>query len=65
MMMAVMPIVMMMARAVVGMLGVVRCLRNLIGMLVVDRFCLLYLDCLVLTRSSVWLGTRHVGIVGR
>src|SRR4030095_2493470 len=48
--MAVMTIVMMMARAVVGMLGVMRCLRNLIGMLMVGCLCLLYLDYLVLTR---------------
>ena len=41
MMMAMMPIVMMMGRAVVGMLGVMRCLRNLIGLLVVDCLCLL------------------------
>ena len=49
MMMAVVPIMMMMmARAVVGMLGVMRCLRNLIGMLVVDCLCLLYLTTLYL-----------------
>lgn len=80
-----MPMVMM-ARAVVGMLGVMRCLRdliemlvvdcpclltrpclrNLLGMLAVECLCLLYfddLDYLVLTRFSVWLGTRHVGLL--
>ena len=42
-----------------------RCLRNLIGMLalVVDCLCLLYLDCLVLTRFSVRPRTRHVGLL--
>ena len=43
------PMVMMMARAVVGMHGVMRRLRNLIGMLVVDRLCPFYLDYFGLT----------------
>src|SRR4029077_4558353 len=40
-----------------------RCLRHLIGMLAVDCLGLLYLDDLVLTRFSVWLRTRHVGLL--
>src|SRR5262245_29961867 len=42
-----------------------RYLRNLMGMLalVVRRFCLLYLDDLVLTGLSLWLRTGHVGLL--
>src|SRR5258705_816939 len=49
-MMMVLPMVL---RAVVGMLGVMRCLRHLIGMLVADCLCLLYLDYPVLTRRCL------------
>src|SRR5262245_61952019 len=60
-----MPMLMMMARSVGGMFGVMRCLRNLIGMLalVADCLCLLYLHYLVPARFSVWLRTRHVGLL--
>src|SRR5689334_12631486 len=48
----------MVLRAVVGMLGVMRCLRHLIGTLVVDCLCRLYLylgylGYLVLTRTCL------------
>src|SRR5262245_16112040 len=45
-MLMAMPMVIVMTRAVVGMLGVMRCLRNLIGIPVVDGPCLFTSRCL-------------------
>jgi len=57
---------MMMAKAIVGMPSVMRCLRNLIGRFVVDRLGLLCLDDLVCTRRCLrkLIGTFVVACLG-
>jgi hypothetical protein len=51
--MMAMPMVMIMASTVVGMLGVMRCLRNLMRTLVVDCLRLLYVGYLARTRRCL------------
>ena len=59
--MMAMPILRVMAWAIVGMFGVVRRLRNLIGMLVVDDLCLLDVDYLDYLVPTTWCRRNLVG----